>query len=300
MRITDFFESIYKIKKLRGRSQNTVRLYRFSVRNLEKTLGRPAILDDFNDSTVETVMQGVLDRGGSPYTANKERSQLLAMWRFAAQTGLVSNWPTVAAEREPERAPEAWLVEDVHQLFDVVDGLTTSIGDAPASVWWKCLLSICLDTGERIGAVSQAQWSWLDRRWLLVPAEARKGRKRDRRYLLSEETIRVLADLRKHTGKDKQIFVWPYCSTYLWTKFTRLLKNAGLPCGPKDKFHKFRRTVASVAYAAGLDAQDLLDHENRRTTQRYLDARFTRKTQASDVLAEWLRNPQLPAQQKQA
>lgn len=298
MKLTDFFESNYRVKKLRGKSPHTVRLYQFSIRNFEKTIGRAAYLADLTDDNVALVMQAVIDRGCSPFTANKERSQLLAIWRYAAQLGLIDKWPTVTPENEPERVPRAWMVDDVHQLIDAIGKTRGSIGSVPAAIWWKAILMVCLDTGERIGAVSLAEWHWLERNWLLVPAEARKGKKRDRRYLLSSDTLAVLAELRKVSSDPKMMFAWPYCSTYLWKKYSDILRKAGLPCGPKDKFHKLRKTTASVAYAAGMDAQDLLDHQNRRTTMKYLDPQFSRETQASQALADWLRHPPNPQAKK--
>jgi len=298
MKLTDFFEDNYRVKKLRGKSPHTVRLYRFSIKNLEKTIGRTAGISDLNDENVALVMQSMIDRGRSPFTANKERSQLLAIWRYAGQLGLIDKWPTVTPENEPERVPRAWLAEDVHQLIDAINKTPGNVGTIPAATWWKAILLVCLDTGERIGAVSMAEWFWLERGWILVPAEARKGKKRDRRYLLSPESIQALSELRNMSSDKKMIFSWPYCRTYLWKKYSDILRKAGLPCGPKDKFHKLRKTTASVAYAAGLDAQDLLDHQNRRTTQKYIDPQFTRTTQASQILQEWLRNPPKPDQKK--
>lgn len=289
MKVQEFFNDHYKIRRLRGRSQNTVRLYRSSIKNLEKSLGRPTFLVDLTDDNIARLMQDILDRGGSPYTANKERSQLLAIWRFAAQVKMLDTWPTILAENVPERAPQAWLAEDVHAIIQSAEATTGSIGNVPASLWWSALISLALDTGERIGAISQAEWSWLDRDWMLIPAEARKGRKRDKRYKINQETVERLKAIRKYSRGESRIFVWPYNPTYLWARYGKLLRDAGLPDGPKDKFHKLRKTLGSVAHAAGLDAQDVLDHQNRRTTQRYLDARFTRETQPSQILADWLR-----------
>jgi integrase len=299
MKLHDFFESNYRIRKLRGKSPNTVRLYRFSVRNFSRVIGKDAELDDLTDDNVALTMQAMLDRGCSPYSANKERSQLLALWRYAAKLGLVAKWPTVEAETEPERVPQAWMLDDVTKLMEHIANARGYVGMVPARVWWNALLHICLDTGERIGAVQQARWSWLEDDWLLVPAEARKGRKRDRRYKLSPETCEALAKLKSYCDSDEMLH-WPYCASYLWAKYSKLLADAGLPHGPKDKFHRLRKTTCSVAHQAGLNAQELLDHQSRRTTQRYLDPRFTRTEQASDVLAAWLRNPPQPAAKRKA
>lgn len=293
MLISVFFETVYRVRKLRGGSPNTVRLYRFSIRHFDRTLGRAASLSDFSDDNVVATMQSMLDRGCSPYTANKERSQLLALWRFACKLGTLTVWPTVEPEREPVRVPIAWMADDIHVLLSHVATMPGAIGNVPCSIWWRAIILVCLDTGERIGAVSQVTWDGLDREWLLAPAEVRKGRKRDRRYLLSADTLAAIDAMRRFS-LGSQIFFWPYCRSYLWVKFSKLLKNAGLPHGPKDKFHRFRKTVASVTYAAGMDAQDILDHDSKRTTQKYLDPRFTRENQASAALTKWLKNPPNP------
>lgn len=295
MQITEFFEGKYRIHRLRGKSPNTVRLYRSSLRLLDKVVGRPATLEDLTDDTIALVMQNVLDRGGSPYTANKERSQLLAIWRYAAQLGLISRWPTVLPEKQPERAPKAWLLEDVTKLLKTIQALDGSVGSVPARLWWLGLIYVCLDTGERIGAVKQATWDMLEHGWLLIPAEHRKGGKRDRRYRLSEDTLQVLEKMRPYCTRE--IFPWPYTATYLWNRYDKILQKAGLPHGPKDKFHRCRKTLGSVAYAAGLDPQEVLDHSSRRVSQAYLDARFTRTTAPSTILRQWLSGT-LPSQQE--
>lgn len=288
-----FFETHYRIRKLRGKSNETSRLYRISVSNFSRFLGRPARLADLTNDNVSAHMQWMLDRGREKATANKDRSQLLALWRFATRCGLLTTFPDVAPEVEPVRVPTAWLQSDISKLLLAVDAMPGSVGDVPASLWWRTLIEVCLDTGERIGAVIQAKRDWLQGDWLLFPAEARKGGKRDRMYKLSQSTVERLAELRQHTGAE--LFPWPYCHNYLWKRFKAILEQAGLPAGRRDKFHRLRRTTASVVYAAGMDAQDVLDHQNKRTTQRYLDPRFTRQTQASQVLADWLRNPPAPS-----
>ena len=150
---------------------------------------------------------------------------------------------------------------------------------------------LALDTGERIGALIECRWDWLEGDWLIIPAEVRKGKHRDRHYLLGSGTILRLHELRKQANSDR-MFLWPYCSMYLWRKFGDILEAAGLPSGRRDKFHRLRRTCASVIHAAGLDATEALDHTHRRTTQAYLDPRFKREDQPSKIIQDWLRNPQ--------
>lgn len=299
MLLIAFFDDFYRPNRLRGKSENTSRLYRLSVRSFGKTLGHPALLKELTNANVNRHMQRLIDDGRAKATANKDRSQLLALWRYAIKLGLLSEWPDVQPEIEPQRVPRAWMADEVVRLFRTIDRLPGKIDTCDRSLWWRCLLMLALDTGERIGALSECRWDWLEGRWLIIPAEFRKGKHRDRHYLLGCGTVSRLGELRNQSIGNK-IFPWPYCSVYLWRKFGDILKEAGLPHGRRDKFHRLRRTCASVVHAAGLDATEALDHTHRRTTQAYLDPRFARKDQPSEILAQWLKNPPKNGRRKQA
>ena len=114
-------------------------------------------------------------------------------------------------------------------------------------------------------------------------AEVRKGRRRDRLYKLSHETVDALMQLPK-TSHDDKIFVWPFSYTYLWHRYNQVLEMAGLPTDRKSKFHRMRKSVASHAEAAGSDATGLLDHSGRNVTTAYLDPRVAVRPQAVDCL----------------
>jgi integrase len=59
----------------------------------------------------------------------------------------------------------------------------------------------------------------------------------------------------------------------VWAWLTSILIAAGLPHGPKDKFHKIRKTTAShIAKAAGASmASAVLGHSDVEVTKRYID-----------------------------
>lgn len=288
MLLLDFFTNVYRVRRLRGRSPETTRLYKVSIRNFAKTLGREPRIEDLTNDNVALHIQTQLDNGRTAATANKDRAQLLTIWRYATQQGHHNTWPDVPAEVEPVRVPSAWLARDLKKLFSAVDGLTGTIGGVSERLWWRTLLMVCLDTGERITPVSSMRWEWIEDDWVNFPAEVRKGGKRDRKYLLSQHTVKILDRVRPSGVLTGEVLPWPYSKGYLWKRFSKLLKKAGLPHGRKDKFHRLRKTVASVIYQAGLDATDALDHSHRRTTQHYLDPRFTKETQPSKVMTDFV------------
>ena len=250
-----------------------------------------ALINDLNHDTVQGHMQRLLDLGRAKATANRERVCLVALWRYAAQLKMVDTWPDVAKEKEPIRTPQAWMREDVEAILAATTRLTGDLHGTliPAWLWWRTLIRLILDTGERIGAVREARWEWLEKSSILVPAEFRKGGKADKWFPLSVETIQLLGQIKNHTDDKKHIFPWHYCETYLWNRYRKLIEDAGLPTGRNCGYHRLRKTFASVSHAAGLNAQELLDHSSAKITARYLDPRRT--TQASTILAEWLRNP---------
>lgn len=286
MKLADFFARVYAPHRLRGRSKHSVRLYELCIRQFGRTLGHEPTIADL---TEENVLAHLARRSTvAPATRNKELTQLSALWRFANRRGLLDTWPTIPQEQEPERTPVAWLPEEVRKLLHACHNQQGEIAGVPAYLWWDGLVRVILDTGERVSAAVQCQWSWLQTGWVNVPAEARKGKKRDRLYRLSESTIDVLEAIAKAKADQNRVFPWPYCTAYLWKRFGDILKEANLPADRARKFHCLRKTHGSVVYAAGLDPQDALDHTDRRTTQRYLDPRFSRERHASDVLAEYL------------
>lgn len=292
MNIQTFFDNFYKPQRLLGKSPNTVRLYNFSIRSFGKTVATVPKLRHLTDANLITHMQRVIDDGRSPATANKDRDQLLTIWRHAHRLGKVRKYPNCPRLNEPQRTPQAWLPEEFDRLLETIEAEEGFFGPVPRSLWWRTLALVCLDTGERISALRHAKWDWFSGEWFTVPAEARKGGRRDRTYRLSPVTLGHLEAVRLVSQKTP--FPWPYCDMYLWTLFGKLLEKAGLPNTRRDKFHKIRRTTGSVAHAAGMDAQEVLDHQSRKTTQRYLDPRFHRAQQACDVLADYLSHPPAP------
>jgi site-specific recombinase XerD len=282
MTLLKFFEAYYLPHRLRSRSKNTIRLYRHSVNSFSRFLERRAKLSDLTDDTVSRYLTALIARGLSPYTVNKERSQLLAIWTYAAKKRHVPEFPDVPPERTPKRVPQAWTQEELKRLMHACSLQKGEICDIPASAWWTALHLILWDTGERIGAVLKLSWSSYQTPWLLVPAETRKGQREDKLFELGADTQGALDSIR--TPKRKLILPWPKAATTIYYHYGRLLRRAELPDGARCKFHRMRRSVASYYEANGGNATELLGHTSRATTAAYLDPRIVRTVQPSDIL----------------
>jgi integrase len=171
----------------------------------------------------------------------------------------------------------------MHKLFSTVSTLDGAIGEHLARDWWAALVLVAWDSGERIGAILGLTWNRVDLkdRWVRFAAEYRKGGSDDSAVQISRETAQALDRIRGGRGP---VFPWPYSHTYLWQRFGKILRLAELDDGPRSKFHRIRRSVASHAEAAGGNATAMLRHSKREITEAYLDPTIVKPQQPSDVL----------------
>ena len=286
--LKEFLTEIYA--PLRGIDERTILVYSMTIKPFGKFLGekegvgyREPRLCDLEELTVARFLAHRV-RERAPATAAKDRSQLRALWEFAARRGIINTWPTIPLIKIPERVPEAWLTEEFERLLAEAQNEQVVLDGIPAGLWWKALLMVCYDTGERITSVMGLRWSgWLGTS-VLFRAENRKGQRRDIVREISTQTADAMLAIRGDRGPDDFVFPWPRNRQYLWRRLGIILGRAKLPAGRKDKFHRIRKTTASYFEAAGHSAQRLLDHADPATTRAYLDPRIVKTTSAPDVI----------------
>lgn len=286
MTLERLFFDLYQPLRLRSANGGTTHSYRITLSVFGRWLGHPATLEDLSNESIGRYLAWIRSNGRAAATANKERSQLLALWRFACRQGLVAHWPDVMPEREPIREPEAWFAPQFNRLLVQAEKERRPIAGIPGGLWWVALLRLVYSTGERIGAVMQLRWEHvdLDAGWVLVPAELRKGKTADKRTKLTPKCLAALRAIAK--PRRKEVFPWPFHRATLWNRFTAMLRKAGLPHGRRDKWHRIRRTTASYYEREGGNSTDLLGHSSRAVTLKYLDRRIIGGMQPGDVLPD--------------
>ena len=270
--LTKFFSDFYKPLRLRGRSPNTFRLYGNTIKQFSKFLEHEATLDDMNDLVVSRYLDW-RSESRSPHTADKERNQLLAMWRCAADRRMIEYRPTIPVTPMPTRIPTAWSIDQLRRLLAVAKVATGSIGAVPSRVFWPALILVLWQSAERIGAIMGCRKSDYVRPRILVRAECRKGGKRDKLYTFSDQACDLL-DILANSGEGDELFSWTKSREYMWPCFGALVEQAGIPGGKRAKFHQLRRSAATHFAASGGDPVALLDHSSPKTTKAYLDPRY--------------------------
>ena len=172
--------------------------------------------------------------------------------------------------------PSCWTREQLGKLFEACDWQTGTIVGVEASAWWLAIHLFWWDSGERTGATLKLEWEHFDPTagTMYVPGDIRKTNKRALYDLkpLTAEAIEAIREPRR-----KLIFELPGCLGTFYNHYTRLLKDAGLPHGRRDKPQKMRRSFASHLEAAGGNATEALGHSARSVTKdSYIDERIVK------------------------
>lgn len=308
MRLIDLFDNLYRPLRLRGRSPATARLYGCTLRAFGRWLGRDPELRDLDELVLARYLEA---RAGqvAALTVEKERTQLVALAGLAFERRLLDAKPQCPPGAIPDRVPQAWSIDELRavmtaaadpatyaegrngrpRLFPVPAATGSQLTGSPLNVvstaaptssadikarFLAALLPVLYETGERVGAMLEARIEDYQRPHLVVRAEARKGRKRDRVYRLTDATCDRL-EVAIGGRAEGLVFVWPWTRTLLWREFGKAVRAAGLNTRKRLRFHQIRRSAASHYAAAGGDAVEMLDHSSPRITKRwYIDPRL--------------------------
>jgi integrase len=155
----------------------------------------------------------------------------------------------------------------------------------PPNLFFPSLIRSCWETAERIGSHLALRWRDVDlsQRFVIFPAEGRKGATRDILRAISEDQCKWLEKFRR--GPDDLVWPWTADKTTLWHHYGILCKRAGVT---NRGFHGLRKSAASYMALAGGDAAatQLLDHSSGAITKAsYIDVTIAKpKHTAIDLL----------------
>jgi site-specific recombinase XerD len=134
---------------LKSLTERTVELYGYTIDSYGESLGRQATVQDFDELKIMRFLTHRV-RTRAAATAAKDRAQLRALWEFAARRKIVETWPTIPPVHVPERVPVCWLTDEMQRLMDSAARETVDIDGIPAAKFWRALLLLAYDSGERI------------------------------------------------------------------------------------------------------------------------------------------------------
>ena len=239
------------------------------------------ILSEWEDRAAETItprevvilLDGILDRGAERM-ANKVRSILFQMFRFAVGRGMTETSPVVLVTRPSTatRTRERILTDDELRTF------WNKLETAKMLPRLRHALRLLLITGQRRGEVALATWSELDeaRKVWSIPGERTKnGKPHD--VPLTPLALRSLAELRADLAQPRKDAEEGYTGPFLfpsphWEKAEPIDPKALTRAISRNRanweiepftVHDLRRTVRSNLAALGVDpvvAKKVLNH----------------------------------------
>lgn len=270
------------------RSERTQIKYVRAVRWFGEMLKRPATTDDLSDELIGALAKWLkTTRNQCPRTSNSSLESLCCLWKWAASKRLAEGWPTIQAEKTPQREPKAFTQGEFQKLVEAARRARGSIGGLPASVFWLMAFQLVLNTGARASELLAFRWEWIEWEtgWLRVPAEVRKGGRKDAVYALWPET---LAFLDKHKEPQGVILDGDGRGVhFFYYEWKKLLVDAGMPNSRYTKTQCLRRTFATVIDLNGGNASEALGHDNPALAARfYLDRTFKPVGRHADVIPD--------------
>jgi integrase len=273
---------------LRALSDRSVELFGETIDRVEEFLGRPAVLEDFNDLNMakyfrwraQTPCRG---RIPAPATVAKDRAHLVALANHAARKRLIPEFVDFPRLKVPKKAPRGYTVEEVSALIRAGRHRIGRVGPVPAAWLWTTIVRAEWETGERCGSLLRLRWPEVDlqRRLITLLGEHRKDHVTTIERSISAELAEWLAPMAKSSG-----LVWPWLEhrqeNSFYTSFRQMAERAGVT--PRGT-HAIRKSSGSYVKAGGGDATEHLGHANPRTTRdHYFDTRIVGRQSALDFL----------------
>jgi integrase len=268
--LDDYFRSNIRIRCPRTRDH-----YKLGIRMFGESLGHSATLGDLTDDNATAFIHWSLNDGYNEHTANQRVKQIRALWNWLAKRRLVEQFPTFHDALEPEPAPTAWTVEELHQIFDTCARQPGFVGQHFASTWWLAIHHWWLSSAERTEATMLLERSMvnLDKRVARVPASIRKGGRKNQFYTLSDRCCELFDTMFRVPSQTGLVFDhgWKHWHS-IYGHYRKFVLASGLPyvrgkSGPK----KMRVTVYTMMEARGLDPSKFARHSSRAVTQHYID-----------------------------
>ncbi len=274
--VSHFFETVYLPQRLVGASKIGIENYRTKIRQFEKFLGRPVLINELNDTLVASFLNDRVDAGLRKVTVNVCRAHILAIWRLAVELGQVVERPSIKKLRATHDEPDSWTEDEFRSILKHCDRLATQppLGGLPADAVMRAVLLLAYWTGLRRGTLWKLKWNNIDveQRWLSVPGELMKsGRGKKLRFGTdAAEALRAIQVAEAASVLPK--LDWHR----FYTDFDLVLAAAGVPPSTRvrmTKLHKVRRTTATLlAMREGIGAAStLLGHSSEQMTRRYVD-----------------------------
>lgn len=291
--LRDLFEDKYRPLAMLGCSTRSFAEHRTTINRWRAFLGRDPLVSELEDERVALFLEWVAARR-SPATVEKHRRNLSALAKFSAhrKRRYIDEPLDIPRIRCPEREPLAWSEPEIVLILEQAAALKGEICGIERGRWWEALLVLIYYCGTRIDATMRLKWQdvYLHERYALFRADTQK-QKKDQPLAYPDFAVERLKAIR--WPERELVFPWPYDQNAdnwqtLRRHYTRyILIPCGLPTDGQSKFHRIRKTAATVTtdHVGEQAAVNLMGHSSPAITRKsYIQRTKLRAARSCDLI----------------
>ncbi len=257
-------------------TEGTVSVVCGAVRRLGEYLGRPPMLSDLNDSTLNEWLLAMQQQTKlAPRSIRSARGALLTLWRFGFECEAVETLPKrVRKIKCPRTYPNAWTLEELQGLARTAAETKGRFGllDVPRGPYWVAFIACGFFTALRLGDLLRLEFGMIEPSGWLTVTQSKTGY--PMRCFLPPDAMAVVEAIAQ--PKRKLIFA-AFGQRVHQQRFRVLVDRAELTGGAQ----KLRRTAATLIECAQPGAATwLLGHRDASLARRhYIDPTQVQQSQ---------------------
>ncbi|MBI2984990.1 MAG: tyrosine-type recombinase/integrase [Candidatus Kerfeldbacteria bacterium] len=243
--------------RIRNYSPRTRQSYVHCLRAFFSFVG--ADVERSNEERVRQFLLSLEQRGASPQTRNIHLSAIKFYYRCVVRSGALI---AVPAAKKSAALPAVLSRDEVRRMLDVT-----------VNEKHRLLLALAYAAGLRVSEVVALRVGDIDLPELTVHIKRAKGQK-DRISIMPETLREELSRLMAGKGGDAPVFASARGGVLTTRTAQKIFEHALAKTGIRKPatFHSLRHSFATHLLENGTDVryvQELLGHQNIRTTQRY-------------------------------
>lgn len=252
-----FLDYVASEMRLRNMSPKTIKSYCHAIEDLYQFYGKSP--KDISNDEVKKYLLQKFDHGYSPQTISLTLNAINFLYRELYKNPLSID---IKHPKRPQKIPVLLTRTEINKLLESYDNKKH-----------RLLIALSYSAGLRVGEVVKLKVEDVDLDEKLLFVRAGKGQK-DRRTVISEKIINDIKVLSAGKKTNDPLFESQQGGAITIRTAQKIFENGLIKAEIKKQatFHSLRHSFATHLLENGVDVryvQELLGHNNIRTTQRY-------------------------------
>jgi integrase len=278
--LRDFFEEVFLPAHADDLPRNAAVYLRSPIKDFTRFAGEEIPIEAIDEPLLRRYLGDTCRRGLTPRTANRRRSDVLRVLRYAVEIGAVASLPAVSplAARKPTRPPVAFTPAEFQSLIEAAGRRNGFVGEASAGDFWPAFFLLAANTGVRLNGLVDVATDNLDEAAGRITIDWQTSRKSHRRvFPLWPATLLAIEQLApRRRGLPRVLGDWAWKRAAVPESARSIVQAAGLGYPGRDLFRMLRATYATwqLAEHGSMDRLGaMLAHEQHVHSLTFIDGR---------------------------